>query len=415
MVYELNVANTVKKALIVLDPGLEGESGHHYALFESAKNKKKSLDNISEIKFFAHTSADHIASLQDSMESGVSIFGHFKTKLYEYYSQRPSVAEANHYIVRLAAEYRLAISDEVGKVGCNQAVIFLYPAVKWEHLAAIAIATTELRRKKNIYNSIEHKVCLMFNPGLTEGGDLCSAKEYLGYKMTAFLLRECPEIHVYASDYELSKQYQKLLSRQVPIHPCYLFDFPSLVSERAPAKKTHRHIGLYHGDAKREKGFLNIPQALEFLMPQLDCDDRVYIQFTVKSSDKRLVEIARVVQALARQDARIIVEEGFVAGENLMAQISCLSEYIFLYDSEHYQNKSSGIAWIIAFFQCPATTIGDSWISRELKRLGVPIKISTSLRGIGVSEGWHSYHGEDAENELRSCLYDDFWQRVVGE
>lgn len=394
--------------IVVLDPGLEGRSGHHYALYEAAQKRVGSdLGNV-EIKFYARkNSAGEFDFFED-----IFVAEHFDSKLYQFYQSRPTVGEAHRYTSQLAEEYYRAMLCEVvvnESIG-ERRVTFLYPAVKWEHLAAIGIAISELESfdKKNI--EIKHKICLMYNPGIDFDGNLFSVEEFLGYRIAAKYLSIREDVFFYVSDYELSVQYKDVFQRKLKIHPCYLFDFSS-ISKRSMSFSAggERKIGLYHGDAKREKGFLELPRALESILPQLSTEDRIYIQYTLNNSDLSLNNTADKIKHIAENDQRVVLVDEFLSGESLMCQISELSEYIFLYDSAHYENKSSGIAWLVGYFKCPSTTIGSSWISRELKRLGVPLRVAPSVASISLTENLHQSFIKKEDYELRSIMYDDFW------
>lgn len=401
--------------IVVLDPGLEAQSGHHFALLEATLNTSPKSLGDAEIKFYAHQNLPERCIDPLSKSRSLSVVQHFQTHLYEFYRKRPTFSDANSYIVRLSWEYRTAIQKELKIASADQVLVFLYPAVKWEHMAALNSAITELEASGLDLEYMMHKICLMYNPGVDYEGAVYDLREYAGYKIASKPLSERKNIDLYVSDYELSMQFAELLGKEALIHPCYLHEFPEEPAGESGKdnRQTARRIGLYHGDAKHEKGFLKVADALEVILPQLNDDDQVHIHFTLNAEDSKLVSVATRILEIGQFDRRVVINRGFLSGAQLMSEIEKLTEYIFLYDSNHYQNKSSGIAWLIAFFKCPSTTIGSSWISRELSRLGVRVSVIESTRSIDLDSGSQTSYEEATAQNLRSQIYGDFWQDVL--
>jgi len=52
---------------------------------------------------------------------------------------------------------------------------------------------------------------------------------------------------------------------------------------------------------------------------------------------------------------------------------------ICTYDTNVYQYKSSGLIWMLAFFNKPLIVSGSCWLSREAERLNVPFVINHAL------------------------------------
>ena len=87
---------------------------------------------------------------------------------------------------------------------------------------------------------------------------------------------------------------------------------------------------------------------------------------------------------------------------------------MFLHDNESYQNKTSGLLWIAAWYRLPAVFLRSSWLTREAFRLGLPFAIAGQESLIFAEE--HdlivpsSGYGEEEICRYRHILYRPFWE-----
>ncbi|WP_346839844.1 hypothetical protein [Microbulbifer sp. SAOS-129_SWC] len=327
-------------------------------------------------------------SVNQDIRSGadnVQTIPFFSTEFYRYYAETPGLAAANHYIATLAKEYLLALehvikdhlpaSEAVGKghherIKTKQLLIF-YPAMQWVHLMALNLAMQQVSNTgPNL--KVEHRLCLMYNPGRDYSGEVINATEWLSYKLACKSLAEFANVKMFASDQELADHYGHLLELDKPmrLHPQYLVQLGQ-PRELQKVDKQGQSIGLYFGDAKVEKGFTQLPDLIERLIPAIGENDKIVIQYVSQGNCRSVLAAEEQIQDIAEREPRLRVTPSYLSSEQMQTILSSLDLFVFTYDAMHYRNKSSGFLWMLADKACKLIFLGESWLVREAKRLGM--------------------------------------------
>jgi len=402
--------------IVVLDPALIAKGGHHTGFALMAAKSYQNLREVFDFEVVCHKSVD--LSIVDELESyGCNVRTEFFLNFYELFEQPVRLMEAQEYIREAAREYASAIKMTEERYP-SQKLVFFHPSLSWEHAIALALALS-LLRSEDKFQSMRHIVCAMFNPGMAYGGFTTDSTNKLQFKLGFAALIKEPNVELFASDSELAEKYTELLdvSSPLPIHPCYLADWDHLVGwEKNNTGSNHSkaaEVVLYMGDAKREKGFLELPDLLCNLLPHLNSDQDLYIQFTVPWEDVELEAAARRLVEIANSDSRLKVDRKFLSDEELHQKLSSASTFVFNYCPVTYANKSSGFLWIVAWHGLKILTLSESWLSRESARLahqaqncrGSTRALICCLNSLGNDKSDQI----NSVNSYRSQLYRSFW------
>lgn len=232
-----------KFTLVIADPGLEAESGHHAGFATYLTSKQ--CDDI-PLVFFAHLQIED--PLYHRLKStGCEIYRHFTTSQYRHYGNNDpqgkshSLASIHPYIALLSKEYTALFQQLTARHGDEQFVL-CYHTLNWEHASALALA---LRRKNEFSGRLRHIALLMFNPGIDFRGQVTDALQCLNFRTAINALHNCKDVELFVSDTELAREYQQLLDlpQRLPLHPCFLADWTK--QPLLPLKPPHRHHPYY--------------------------------------------------------------------------------------------------------------------------------------------------------------------------
>ena len=173
-----------------------------------------------------------------------------------------------------------------------------------------------------------------------------------------------------SGDLETCISYRNLLppGTRINLHPCYLANWSSESAERETIET--KRIFLYLGEAKDSKGFNLLPQFIENNIHLLTAEDRFVVQFTHTWENADIESTIVWLETFATTDSRLEVHRNFWDNSKLMHELRKATFAVFLYDRRAYRSKSSGFVWLTAWFRIPIAVIGESWLSREAKRLG---------------------------------------------
>jgi hypothetical protein len=272
------------------------------------------------------------------------------------------------YIILLAMEY-MSVLKEVSKVSQNTKTVCFYPCLNWEHASALSLALSFI---PTLLGKVTHKVCCMFKP---------IEKSLLSdfYYRSAFRnLSRITNVHLFASDWETRQYYSELHIPIKGIHPCYLMPWRQL-RLRNSQHPSHRHFLLYMGDAKENKGFTILPSLIRRLVDQFGTNLKLTVQYTLTWENPELQNSIEELQTLARQFEQLNVVNKFWDIRDIVDCIGSVDMFLCTYDVEAYQDKSSGLAWLAAFFNIPVMMLNTCWLTREFERLGVRYGISNIL------------------------------------
>ncbi|GAA0856793.1 hypothetical protein [Aliiglaciecola litoralis] len=373
----------------VVDPGLMEAGGHHAALAETLcqyYRHHKDNHNINfDVSVLAHQLFDNGLKTQLE-ESGLTVSRHFASLFYKYFHDGVTLGPAGvqEYVRQLCSEYQLALDEAITQSLENRIVLF-FPCLNWEHAWALDMAIA--RCGQSIVQADLHMVCCaMYSP--TQTTKLSNQKMW--FRMGFQRLISHPFLSLYASEYELCQAYQDLINCDaIENHPCYLMDWSSLRNQ-----STNKHavdipgntVLLYLGDAKEDKGFNRLPEVLKSALANSSKDTHFLIQFTLAWAYPELSDCISQLKAWAETEPRLILHHGFWSNDQLAQVMMRISLAVCTYDTNVYQNKSSGLVWMLAFFDRPFIIDAPCWLTREAQRLGVRYQVSPDLALLNIQD-----------------------------
>lgn len=350
---------------MVIDPGMMEAGGHHAALLETlCKTDKEGV----KLTVFSHVQLDNV--LADKASSAeIEIHRHFKTNFYQHYENNLTlkIEGLQQYIRHLAAEYLSAFSF-IAEQHPQQETICFYPCLNWEHASALSLAITFIQNEQILL----HKVCCMFTP--SERDELSSFYYGLAFRK----LTKHSNVELYATDWETREYYSSLNIQMNGFHPCYLLHWQKNDSERLE-HKSPPHFLLYMGDAKENKGFVQLPELVESYITKYDGNVKLTIQFTLAWDYPELASTVSKLVLLNNKYEQLNLHQHFWTTTELIAVFEELSGFVCTYNSLTYMNKSSGLTWLAVYFNLHVVVSESCWITRELERLGSNYTISKSL------------------------------------
>jgi hypothetical protein len=221
--------------------------------------------------------------------------------------------------------------------------------------------------------------CAMYSPLNNVG----SATRALWFKLGFQTLQQQAFVSLYCSEFETCEAYRAILgSDNIRIHPCYLMDWQSIQPSNlqdAPFKLPNKTYLLYMGDAKEDKGFNRLPSLLKQALANTSVDTTFIIQFTLAWDYPEIQHSLDALKALAKNEPRLILHQGFWSNTEVAYVMQHVQGAVCTYDTQAYKHKSSGMLWMLAYFNCPFIIAAPCWLSREAERLDANYKISNNL------------------------------------
>lgn len=380
------------KQVFVIDPGMMEAGGHHAALLETIISSIQMPENYA---FFVNKQLDKSFE-NKAQESGVSIFKHFESYFYEYYDsgEKLRIAGCQNYIRRLASEY-LSVLQSIRNSEKNSEIVCFYPCLNWEHALALWLAI-------KIFDSsvikIKHKVCCMFTP---DGGQQSTMNPF--YRMAFNSLSSLKTVELFATEQETADYFEWLEVSTKGLHPCYLLPWSELRG-REFHEIPSTHILLYMGDAKKSKGFLDVPEVASNLIKQHGPSLKITIQFTIAWDSLELYRAKDEILSLAAKYSNIEVCETFWSTNELVNKLSSITQITCTYDTKVYANKSSGLLWLACFFDIPIILSDSCWLDREAARLSHQYVIDRSLLALAHKDANHS-----ADNNYKNAMFENLY------
>src|SRR5690606_22199299 len=138
-------------------------------------------------------------------------------------------------------------------------------------------------------------------------------------------------------------------------------------------------IVAYLGEAKQEKGFLELPQRLTAMAQGLPEPHARFVVHCVEVRTPAARAVMDTVRSMAGTDPRIEVHEGRWSDARLHDELARASVVCLDYDPDAYAYKTSGLLWLAAWHRVPARVPGRTWLGREGRRLGLPLIPSRGL------------------------------------
>ena len=351
------------KSVFVIDPGMMEAGGHHAALLETLIHSK-SDDTL--VSVLTHKQLDNDLE-NKAKKSGIQVHRIFSTNFYQHYedSLNLHLGGMQHYIRLLAWEYTCALKLAAEFDSENEVVCF-YPCLNWEHASAISLALT----MNSDQHKFTHKVCCMFKPL-----EIDQQSKFL-YKYAFGQLAKHSKVKLFASDWETRGYYYQLGVTIEGIHPCYLLPWQQLDVIQTKTNSVP-HLLLYMGDAKENKGFLLLPSLVKLLLANYNV--LLTVQYTLAWDCPKLADAITQLDELATEYKQLQLVTQFWS---MTEVVRCMNEtdlILCTYDTQVYQNKSSGLAWLASYFNVPVILRSECWLRREFERLGLPCLINSSL------------------------------------
>ncbi|WP_140909351.1 glycosyltransferase [Cognatiluteimonas lumbrici] len=348
--------------LAILDPAL-GRSGAHNLGFAELM-----LAHPPGPLGFWCADALPAAQRERLERGGAHVAPSFAQDFYALYHQSGGVAEHWDWIHALCGDYMRALRQVLERWP-GTPVQVLHHTLSWEHATALSLALGLLGAPGQ---RLRHLALLMYAPGVAPDGQVLDPARRLNFRLAFAALDRIPEVTLHASCSEHAAAYAALLGRSapLPLHPCFLGDWrePPASGAREPGR-----VLAYVGEAKQEKGFLELPARLARMAGD---DPAAHARFVVHCVEAR-TDAARAVmdevRALAAGDPRILVHEGHWSDQRLHEEFSRASLVCLDYDPETYAHKTSGLLWLAAWHRVPVRVPGASWLAREAVRLGLPV------------------------------------------
>ena len=349
----------MNNAIYVIDPGMMEAGGHHAALIETLV--ESNLNKV-RLSLVAHKNLDSGLAKKAEM-AGILIKRHFECNFYQHYEDglKLKLAGTQSYIRHLAVEYTRILSSIVETVKYEKVVCF-YPCLNWEHALALNLALSSIGEDSC---SLTHKACCMFKPP-----ESTSSNNIL-YRMAFQRLNSFETVRLFASDWETREYFLTLDINIVDIHPCYLMPWKTIEIVRK-ANEDIPHILLYMGDAKVSKGFNQLPALVQDYLIAFGGDVRLTIQYTLAWDYPELAETIKELDKLSGKHEQLTVDKSFWPIKKVVSTFNSIDAAVCGYDIDTYEKKSSGLAWLAAFFKVPVAILGPCWIERELLRLDSP-------------------------------------------
>lgn len=387
------------KSVFVIDPGMMEAGGHHAALLETLIHSKSDDALVSVL---THKQLDNDLETK-AKNSGIQVLRFFSTNFYQHYEDSLDLhlSGTQHYIRLLAWEYACAIKL-VAESGPEKDIVCFYPCLNWEHASAISLALTMNGEQYNF----THKVCCMFKPLKID------PQSELLYKYAFGKLAKHSNVKLFASDWETREYYEELGINIQGFHPCYLLPWTRLNKQKTISPEIP-HFLLHMGDAKKNKGFLRLPEVIVEAIAKFKGKVKLTVQYTLAWDYPELEPVISTLKRLEKEyPAQLQVHTNFWSKDELQSVITTLSGVVCTYDSHSYQNKSSGLAWLCAYYYLPIIFIGQQtfWMHREMDRLGMTYyrSIDTFTDNVGeipMLVSCNSYYGS---------LFEDCLTWVVG-
>lgn len=348
------------KSVFVIDPGMMEAGGHHAALLETLIHSK-SEDTMVSVLTHQHLDNDLETKAKNS---GIQVHRVFSTNFYQHYedSLDLNLSGMQHYVRLLGWEYACAIKL-AAQGSANNEVVCFYPCLNWEHANAVSLALTMDAEQYNF----THKVCCMFKPLKID------QQSELLYKYAFGQLAKHSNVKLFASDWETREYYEELGINIQGIHPCYLLPWGSLDKQKTTRPEIP-HFLLYMGDAKENKGFLRIPEVITHAIAKFNGKVKLTVQYTLAWDYPELTPAISTLKRLEKEyPVQVEVHTHFWSTEELQSVMTTLSGIVCTYDNQSYQNKSSGLAWLCAYYYLPIIFMGQQpfWMHREMERLGI--------------------------------------------
>ncbi|HCG5284338.1 hypothetical protein [Vibrio parahaemolyticus] len=393
----MNFCQSSNVKVVILDPGLREYGGHHVGLLSQLRDSK--FVSNGELLIEVLGSVDASEELRANISApNLTFTPHFITDFYKYFYSDGSLKSFTRYIRDLSIEYYRAILKYKKKD-----VMFFYHTLNWEHGYALTLALGMLDGEvsyKNHSVNHQHLIGLMFSPQYFNSEDNSrSQQRVMRFSLGFRKLASFQNVHLFSADYEVRQAYKKLLGiDKISPCPCGLVRDEQMLDISASKVKSKKVL-LYIGDAKDNKGFLELPRLLEnMLVSTADPSVKFVVHYTITNDRKDLRSVHCKLKHLARENSCIELHHGFMSERELHQLWLSTHSIVLNYDSQLYANQSSGILWLSAAYEVNLYLLSDTWLNREAKRLQLKLREYRSISELAIDirkNGWNDLNPID--------------------
>ncbi|WP_198378571.1 hypothetical protein, partial [Neoroseomonas rubea] len=361
-------------ALIILDPNLEGESGHHLAydlaIAREAMARGQTVTIVANRRF-------GLTAIE-----GVRVLPHFTETTYAVRHDDPVTGkfdDIRHFNDLLGAELALLPAELVGP---RDAV--LAPTVTETHLTGL-IGWMKGFEPASAPLFVVH---LMFPSGVAvdaAGGiqveDPIAA---LAYRLAGRVAEAPgPPVHLFASGPQHAVEFGALFGRPVPPHPLPIRPEPPEI-----ATATGDRVLLFAGDARLHKGIALVAPLLDLLAPAHP-DWTFAAHVNTAAAWGEAAAAAAELRSRTALHPNLDLAEGRLKGEAYAALLAGTRIALFPYDPLRYRRKSSGVLWESVCLGLPVVVPAETWLENEARHWGAghvtyaahePAAIAAALR-----------------------------------
>jgi hypothetical protein len=355
--------------LVVLDPGLREQGGHHPAFILALLGTELFTPNDTKLRVFANTEFAPSAVFNSGTHN-IEYTPFFESDFYRYFYESTQHPELPNFIRCLTAEY-LSAMKQVTEADCQPGTIkagssiLLCHALGWEHGTALANALILFKKQTDI--TLRIVVILMFSPYRKTANEDYDSQLYLRYRMAFKGLAACDGVSFFACDHETSKAYEHILARHINIIPT---PFISARKHRPSKPNKNKKVVLYLGDSKATKGFLALPNLLEQIVKLAQNEDVSYlIQYTLTNKSEAFMAVDRKLKIFDDLHLNVSVIDAFWSEEQLHDTLVSCHALVFNYDNSVYMYQSSGVLWLAAYYNLKMIFLSNNWLTREAARL----------------------------------------------
>lgn len=304
--------------------------------------------------------------------AGVEVLDVFETNAYQYNNQQPAIDELVHYTIKLAQEYE-ALMAQVALRWPGRKVCWVFHTSPWQHLQALSVALRGLTQAT--LARWQFHVYLMYWHGMDHLAMQKDAALRLRYRLALSGLARLPGLRFFTSSHEYVSGYQVLLGSvvSVAVHPYFLGDWFAQPAALQATPRVIKHVLAYSGDVREIKGFMNLHGCVLSVLKRFEHVRQVQVHATRAPMhlDKRLGGVWDQLHTMARQDSRLVLQEGFLSHEALLVLLGQVDLLVLNYDAVAYEYKTSGFVWLAAQLGVVCAVTANTWLEREAVRLGV--------------------------------------------
>lgn len=339
--------------LIILDPNLEGEAGHHLAY--DLAIAKEALARAEPATIVAHR------RFPATTIEGVRILPHFTETTYAVRHADPVTGRLDDY-----RALNDLLQDELAALPRGEfrpGDCVLVPTTTENHLAGF------LGWMKGFDPSEAplFVVHLMFPSGVAVDAAGRSSVEdplrALFYRLADRVGQEGgPPVHLFASGGQHAAEFSALLGRAIAPHPLPIRPEPGAAA--APQRAL-----LFAGDARIDKGVALLPA----LLPRLAAanpDWRFAAHVNAAQAWGEARAAAEALPGLRAGAPNIEVTSGRLAATAYLDLLRGARIALFPYDPALYRRKSSGVLWEAISLGLPVVVPAGTWLENEARHWG---------------------------------------------